>query len=319
LTLQAKADADMEKQMTVLNAKTKLAEEFDKKEKALATEQRMCVHRLFSACLRAGSLPVPSRPMRRLPSCWRHTRQCDASHASATWRPHDCALSHPCSKASMEENKQRQRLLGARDEYVQRLAADAKSRLSAVASSNASVYNSLLKGLIKQGLERLEGENAVEVRCRPQDLAVAQKAAVAAAQEVAAEARAAGAERHVNITVAADQALGTSAGGVVLAGAAGRIRCNNTLEERLTLCMADLQPVVRDLLFPSARAEPRVKPPVNIAHGHAPAPAPPAPVPAHAVQAKPAGTAAVVDPFGFGGGSTGAAGGAPAAVDPFAF
>lgn len=38
---QTKADADLEKQMAVLNAKTKLAEEFDRKEKALAMEQRV--------------------------------------------------------------------------------------------------------------------------------------------------------------------------------------------------------------------------------------------------------------------------------------
>ena len=38
---QTKADADLEKQMAVLNAKTKLAEDYDRKEKALAVEQRM--------------------------------------------------------------------------------------------------------------------------------------------------------------------------------------------------------------------------------------------------------------------------------------
>jgi hypothetical protein len=41
--VQTKADADLEKQMAVLNAKTKLAEDYDKKEKMLATEQRMYV------------------------------------------------------------------------------------------------------------------------------------------------------------------------------------------------------------------------------------------------------------------------------------
>ena len=39
--LQTKADADLEKQMAVLNAKTKLAEEFDRKEKDLAMQQRV--------------------------------------------------------------------------------------------------------------------------------------------------------------------------------------------------------------------------------------------------------------------------------------
>lgn len=38
---KAKADADLEKQTQVLNAKTKLADDYDKKEKAAALELRM--------------------------------------------------------------------------------------------------------------------------------------------------------------------------------------------------------------------------------------------------------------------------------------
>lgn len=41
IAAQTKADADLEKQMAVLNAKTKLADEYDRKEKALAMEQRV--------------------------------------------------------------------------------------------------------------------------------------------------------------------------------------------------------------------------------------------------------------------------------------
>lgn len=211
IRMKAQADADLEKQMAVLNAKTKLAEEFDRKEKQLAIEQRI--------------------------------------------------------KASMEERRQRSRLLVARDEYMQRLSQEAKARLVTAASSNATAYSNLLKGLIKQGLSRLEGETKVEVFCRPQDLAVVQKAAPAAAQEYSAEiAKADPNAKAVSVTVTADQALGNSAGGVTLSGANGRIRCSNTLEDRLGLVLQDLQPVVRDLLFPSARAEVRSKPAVVHAH-----------------------------------------------------
>jgi hypothetical protein len=38
---QAKADADLEKQTQVLNMKTKLADDYDKKEKQAALELRM--------------------------------------------------------------------------------------------------------------------------------------------------------------------------------------------------------------------------------------------------------------------------------------
>lgn len=212
IRMKAQADADLEKQMAVLNAKTKLAEEFDRKEKQLAIEQRI--------------------------------------------------------KASMEERRQRSRLLVARDEYMQRLSQEAKARLVTAASSNATAYSNLLKGLIKQGLSRLEGESKVEIRCRPQDLAVVQKAGPLAAQEFSAEAAKADANaKTVTVTVVADQALGNSAGGVTLSGANGRIRCSNTLEDRLGLVLQDLQPVVRDLLFPSARAEVRTKPAITEMHG----------------------------------------------------
>lgn len=265
---KAKADADVEKQMAVVNAKAKIGEEFDRKEKAQAVEQKIA--------------------------------------------------------ASMAESKQRSRLLGARDAFVQKLHAEAKARLASVASSNTQAYNVLLKGLIKQAIESLEGETSVEVHCRPQDLAIAQKAAIAACQEIAAEAKAAGGSRNVTATVAADPALGTSAGGVFAQGAAGRIKVNNTLEARLDLAFDDLTPVVRDLLYPSARAEVRVKPKPYFPHlEHAaaqaaahPKPAAPAPKPAPAPIAAPAGNHPTLDPYGQF--SKPAAAPAPAAADPFA-
>ena len=66
----------------------------------------------------------------------------------------------------------------------------------------------------------------------------------------------------------------------------------------------DLTPVVRDLVFPSARAETRVKPAVHFPHAHADLAAPPAPA-AHAAPPAPAAPAAQgagakpADPFAF--------------------
>lgn len=194
----------------------------------------------------------------------------------------------------MDESKQRSRMLSARDEFIQKLAHEAKARLGTVASSNAGAYNNLLKDLIKQSLIRLEGEGAAEVHCRPQDVAVCQKAATTAANELKSETK-----RTVTVRVVADPALGGNAGGVVVWAANGRIKCNNTLEERLNLVITDLTPVIRDVLFPSARAEVRTKPPVHFAHQqHAPAPAPkPAPAPAPVTTSKPASNAGVFDSF----------------------
>ncbi len=45
LSQRAKADADAEKQIALVNAKEKLAEEYDRKEKLLAVDLKMCVRR----------------------------------------------------------------------------------------------------------------------------------------------------------------------------------------------------------------------------------------------------------------------------------
>ena len=82
----------------------------------------------------------------------------------------------------MEERRQRSRLLAARDEFMQKLGHEAKARLAGASSASASAYANLLKGLVRQGLERLSGEKAVHVLCRPQDLAVVQSVAPLAAQ-----------------------------------------------------------------------------------------------------------------------------------------
>lgn len=147
---------------------------------------------------------------------------------------------------------------------------------------------------------RLAGEAKIEVRCRPADLDRVRAIAPGAAAEVTAELREAGEVRPIAISVKAEPAMGASAGGVILAAQDGKIRCNNTLEERLTLAMAELTPVVRDLLFPSARAEVRTKPMIHI-HGKEPFYA-----------AGPGGAAAAAGGAGAGAGAASAHHAAPA-------
>ena len=169
----------------------------------------------------------------------------------------------------MEERLQRSRLLAARDEFVQKLAVEAGGRLGVASEgAQAEAYRGLLGGLIRQGIARLSGETAVEVSCRPQDLALVQAVAPAAAAAAVAAAAAAGEPREpVAVTVVAAPALARTAGGVRLAAKKGTIRCDNMLEARLAQALAALTPVVRDVLFPSARAEVRVQPAVVI-HKH---------------------------------------------------
>lgn len=270
--MKTKADADLEKQLAVMNAKQKLADEFDRKEKAQAVDKRIA--------------------------------------------------------ASKKEREERGRLLSARDALVRDLAVEAKAALAATASASGAAYGNLLKGLIKQGLHRLTGDADITVYVRPQDATIAANVAPAAAEETMRECAAAGEKRSIRIAVSVDKTMTASLGGCVLASMDGRIRCNNTLEERLNLVMGDLTPVVRDVLFPSARAQVRVKPPVSIhVGGHAPAPASAAapavkaahvaapaaaPKAAHAPAPAPVAAAGV---FGFP--ATVAPAAAPVAADPF--
>jgi len=115
------------------------------------------------------------------------------------------------------------------------------------------------------------------------DLAVAKAATTVAVGEASAGAKAAGKVLNITATIIPDSSLEKSIGGVVVTAMNGRIRCSNTLEDRLNLVLHDLTPVIRDLLFPSAKAAEKAKPAVYFPHKvtHAPsttshAPPPPA-------------------------------------------
>ena len=164
----------------------------------------------------------------------------------------------------MAEARQRSRLLAAREQYVDKLSKEAAARLRAAIAGDKARYPALLMGLIKQAMARLTGEQACEVRCRPADLELARQATAAAAEKI----KAAGGPALAT-TVTADAALADSMGGVIVTAMAGRIRCNNTLEARLETVLHDLTPVVRDTLFPSARAEVKTKPAVYFPHQQA--------------------------------------------------
>ena len=136
----------------------------------------------------------------------------------------------------MEERLQRSRLLAARDQFVQKLAGEVSGRLTGAAEGSAAEsYRELLSGLIRQGIMRLAGETAVEVACRPQDASLVSALAPAAAAAAVAAAAAAGEPRQpVAVSVVSLPALARCAGGVRLSAKNGTIRCDNTLEARLS-------------------------------------------------------------------------------------
>jgi len=160
-------------------------------------------------------------------------------------------------------------------------------------ASNPTGYHGLLKSLIKQAIQRLEGEHVVEVRARPVDLALAKAATQVAVGEVSAAAKAAGKVLNITATTVSDPTLESSVGGVVVSAMNGRIRCSNTLEDRLELVLHDLTPVIRDLLFPSAKAVEKTKPAIHFPHKQQHGPAPTAPAAARTSSPAPQSTTTV--------------------------
>lgn len=209
----------------------------------------------------------------------------------------------------MAEAKQRSRLLSARDAFVEKLAKETSACVLSYVRQKEKEYPALLKSLIKQAVLRLAGEQQCEVRCRAQDLAAAQ----AAVQSVVHDLQAGG-KGQLQVTVVADSALASSAGGVVVTALGGRIKCNNTYEARTAAVLHDLTPVIRDVLFPSARADIKTKPPVYFPHMHQHS-APPAPAAAAPAKAAAAAAPAPAAPVLAGGGATATG----ESADPFAF
>lgn len=207
---KTRADADAERQAAVQNAKIRVAEEYERKEKAIVMEQRVA--------------------------------------------------------ASVAEQQQRSRLLSTRDEHIQNLGKEAAARIASVAASNADAYASLMSALIKQCIVRLEYEPKIAIHTRPQDVDVVKKLLPNIIADVAAVTKAAGNEIKVDLDVVSDESLASSAGGIIAYALHGRIKCSNTLEDRLNLALYDLTPTIRDLLFPSARAEFRPKPEIYYPH-----------------------------------------------------
>ncbi|KAJ3087461.1 V-ATPase V1 sector subunit E [Quaeritorhiza haematococci] len=140
-------------------------------------------------------------------------------------------------------NKSRLKVLQARQQILNDLAQEARSRLKGI-TSDPSKYQPLLQDLILQALFQLM-ESDVKLHCRKSDLEIVRKAAAEAAAAYDKEVK-----QKVKITIdEANPLPETSAGGVVLSVMEGRIRTANTLEARLELLMEHMLPDIRILLF----------------------------------------------------------------------
>ncbi|GAA5908573.1 hypothetical protein JCM5296_000595 [Sporobolomyces johnsonii] len=142
---------------------------------------------------------------------------------------------------STQSNKARLRLLEKREELLEQVFDEARSKIGETTQDEAK-YGELLKGLILQALYTLM-EKDTTVIGRPKDRKLLDKAAEEAAAEFEKEA-------GFKVKIEVNDELGDkSNGGIILRGYGSRITVNNTLDERLRLLEERMLPEIRDSLF----------------------------------------------------------------------
>ena len=165
-------------------------------------------------------------------------------------------------KRSNELGQSKVRKMKSREQMLDGIKDDAIAELARYSAKDAGAYAALLKGLIVQGLIKLN-EDEVYVRCRAADVEAVRGAAAAAEGEykalIAAECNGEAVSCVVKLDTeqhlppapsAGSPEAHACSGGVLLLARGGRLRCDNTLDARLGLCFTDLKPVVGKMLFP---------------------------------------------------------------------
>ncbi|KAJ3216691.1 V-ATPase V1 sector subunit E [Dinochytrium kinnereticum] len=140
-------------------------------------------------------------------------------------------------------NKNRLRLLQARQQVMEELFAEARSLLSTI-SSDPTKYHALLKDLLLQSFYQLMDDN-VAVQCRKQDVPAVQKA-IEEAKAVYTKTLGSPIKAEIDNSAFLPDSSG---GGVIVSATGGRIRVSNTLESRLDILGDAMLPDIRILLF----------------------------------------------------------------------
>ncbi|EGF80473.1 hypothetical protein BATDEDRAFT_35129 [Batrachochytrium dendrobatidis JAM81] len=140
-------------------------------------------------------------------------------------------------------NKNRLRVLQARQTVLNEMFSEAKSALSKISEDKAT-YQELIKNLLLQGMFQLM-EAKVTVNCRTIDVSLVKSAIESAKTEYTKQLKI-----PVEITIDEANPLPESShGGVTLSAVGGRIKCSNTLESRLELLQEQMLPEIRVVLF----------------------------------------------------------------------
>eukprot|EP00736_Rhodelphis_marinus_P008478 Rmarinus@m.20349 len=152
-------------------------------------------------------------------------------------------------------NKNRLRVLRARDEIMEELKEDTLKSLERL-TSDPNRYSKLLHQLIVEGLATLEEKRKVLIRIRQQDQKLVKQVLDGAVNEYKKSAGCPDLDVSVDsqkfLPPGKAQAKGgkSCAGGILLLGAGGKISCSNTLDSRLEIAFEGLLPAIREKLFP---------------------------------------------------------------------
>ncbi|EPZ36540.1 ATPase, V1/A1 complex, subunit E domain-containing protein [Rozella allomycis CSF55] len=139
-------------------------------------------------------------------------------------------------------NKARLKVLQTRDQMIEELYNDAKSRLPTLAKDHQQ-YQAILNDLVLQCFYQLMETNIV-IQCRRQDEEMVKNAIQYACEQYNSQLH-----RNVNATIDSQYLFDTCAGGIIASANDGRIRCANTFESRLELLSQQMLPDIRLMLF----------------------------------------------------------------------
>ncbi|WFD30844.1 V-ATPase V1 sector subunit E [Malassezia sp. CBS 17886] len=142
---------------------------------------------------------------------------------------------------SNQGNKARLQVLRNREEHLQDLFDEVRASLTELAKDPAK-YRTLLEELLLQGLLELV-EPSVVVQARSGDVQLVQEVAPAAAKRYEEQT---GRKTDAKVTEGLPK---DSAGGLVCSAHGGKIRVNNTLEDRLRVLETRVLPELRFDLF----------------------------------------------------------------------
>lgn len=157
-------------------------------------------------------------------------------------------------------NRARMDIMQIKNECIDELLQETRLAVADKARRDPDAYKLTLKNLIIQGLIKLL-ESDVKIRARKEDTELVQSVLEAAAREFK-EIMQKEAHQRYDVTLSLDSkyldprpVVGSNApsccGGVVLLADEGRIKCTNTMDERLSAMFSNTVPSLRKMLFNS--------------------------------------------------------------------